>query len=313
MANNDLNQIRIFSEVAKLQSFTKAAESLDIEKSTVSTKVGQLESRLGIRLLQRTTRSVSLTEAGAQYLSFCEQALEALQQGDDYIADLNHIPSGKLRISAPENLIEFILPNIIAPFLRSYPDVDLEVIQTSRTVDVIKEKFDIAIVSSTNDIKDSSLIYRKIINSYWALIASSSIIEQYGVPNSIDDLMKIPSIGTIIDNNEESPNSRYFHWQNKKITLKHRFAINNLRAVIAAVKEGLGMALIPPSMVANELRNKELAILLPDAEIPNTSLYLVYPSRSGQPAKQKAFADVMVNWGESMDKEIKKTSQELSK
>ena len=310
MANNDLNQIRIFSEVAKLQSFTKAAESLNIEKSTVSTKIGQLESRLGIRLLQRTTRSVSLTEEGAQYLSFCEQALDALQQGDDYIADLNHIPSGKLRISASENLIEFILPNIIAPFLKRYPDIDLEVIQTSRTVDVIKEKFDVAIMAAPNELKDSSLVYRKIINSYWALIASPSIIEKYGIPKSIDELMKIPSIGRIIDN-EEPLNSRYFQWKNQKITLKHRFAINNLRAVIAAVKEGLGMALIPPSMVMKELNNNELAILLPDAEIQNTSLYLVYPSRTGQTAKQKAFTDVILKWAEEMDKRIKRVNSSL--
>lgn len=296
MANSDLNQIRIFCKVAQLQSFTKAAQALGLEKSTVSTKISQLESRLDIRLLQRTTRSVSLTEAGAQYLSYCEQALAALQMGDDFITELSQVPTGRLRVSVPQNLVDFILPTVITPFLQQYPKVNLEMIQTNQPVDLITDNFDIAIRSSQDEIQDSSLIYRKIRHSEWALVASAQHIAEYGLATTVQALLEQPSVGLVSDSVQGQVNN-VFNWQDKKVVLKHRFGANNMNSVILAIKAGLGLGLVPRGMIARALDRQELVEISDQVSIKSTSLYVVYPSRSGQSAKAKAFVDALVAWG----------------
>ncbi len=298
MANNDLNQIRIFSTVAQLNSFTKAAETLGIEKSTVSTKVAQLESRLGVRLLQRTTRSVSLTEAGGQYLAYCQQALDALQSGDDFISELSSVPSGRLRVIMPQNLLDFILDSVITPFLQTYPKVDLEVIQSNQNVDLIKQNVDIAIRSEAVDVQDSSLIYRKLRHSHWTMVASQAHIKKYGFPNTVQELLSQPSIGLVAENSDAYYRN-VARWQGQKIQPDFRFGANNINSVISTIKAGLGYGQIPKGMISGELARNELVELHPDIEVEPTSLYLVYPSRSGQPAKVKAFVDAMVAWAQN--------------
>ena len=296
MANNDLNQIQIFSKVAQLRSFTKAAEALGLEKSTVSTKISQLESRLNIRLLQRTTRSVSLTEEGATYLSYCEQALAALQMGDDFIRELSQVPSGRLRVSVPQNLVDFILPTVITPFLQQYPKVNLEMIQSNHQVDLIKDNFDIAIHSSADEIQDSSLIYRKIRHSDWVLVASSQHIAEYGLATTVQELLSQPCVG-LVNERGQGQAKTLLNWQGQRVALKHRFAVNNMNSAILAIRAGLGFGLVPKGMVARELRSQELVEVDIDISIKSTALYVVYPSRSGQPAKAKAFVDALVRWG----------------
>ena len=295
--NNDLNQIRIFQQVAELASFTKAAEVLGIEKSTVSTKINHLESRLGIRLLQRTTRSVSLTEAGQQYLAYCQQALDALKEGDDYISELSNVPTGRLRISTPHHLVEFTMDSVFSPFLKRYPEVQLEIFESNQKVDLINEKFDLAIRSDFETINDSSLIYRKLFSREWVLVASKAFIAEHGRPKDISALKRLPSIGTTALGANQS-NSDEFHWQGQKIKLRHRFAVNNIIAVKKAMLNHLGMALIPYTMIQQDLALGHAEILLDDAKIANTSLYMIYPSRTGQPAKLKALVNTFTEWAQ---------------
>jgi DNA-binding transcriptional LysR family regulator len=299
MANNDLNQIRIFVKVAQLKSFTKAAVNLGVEKSTISSKVTQLESRLGIRLLQRTTRSVSLTEAGEQYLSYCEQALAALQMGDDFIAGLSQTPTGQLRISVPHNLAEFLMPTVITPFLQQYTQVSLEIIQSSRQVNLVAENFDIALRTSSTPLQDSSLICRKIYSANLTLVASHEHIARYGLAQTPADLLGQPSVGVA---NESNPQRAKYEitWQGTKIALKHRFAVNNMNCVKMAVKAGLGFGLLSKNMVRKEIAQQQLVEIADDIDIPATSLYVVYPTRSGQPAKLKAFISALLEWGAMM-------------
>lgn len=304
--NNDLNQIRIFEQVAELKSFTKAAEVLALEKSTVSNKISQLEARLGVRLLQRTTRSVSLTDAGSQYLSYCQQALSTLQSADDYISELSQTPKGKLRVSVPDGLADFWMPSVIGPFLKQYPQVQLEIIQSNKDVDVIKDKFDISLKVMGESVQNSSLIYRQILSSQWALVATAEHIEQYGVPDSIQALKEQPSIG-LINQGLEHLNNQFIHWQGQKVTLKHRFAVNSLQSVIAGVKDGLGVGILPINMVNNAIETNQLCDLgklmalkaNADISIKSTALYLVYAARTGQPAKVKAFIDAVMYWSEN--------------
>ncbi len=302
MANTDLNQIRIFIKVAQLKSFTKAAQALAIEKSTVSTKINQLESSLGIRLLQRTTRSVSLTEAGAQYLDFCEQGLDTIQKGNEFVASLSQEPSGFLRVCVPQNMVEYIMDSVIVPFLKRYPKVRLEVIQSNEHGNIIEDQFDIAVRSTAEHIPDSSLIYRKIYHSEWMLAASPEHIKQYGVANTPLQLEQQPCVGLVNENNG-SKKTETIDWQNQKIHLKYRYAGNNMISVIQAIKAGLGFGMVPKKMIRQALKDNSLLPISEDIRLNATSLYVVYPSKSGQPAKLKAFVDTLVDWGEAMQAE----------
>jgi len=297
MANNDLNQIRIFVSVASLNSFTKAAEKLQIEKSTVSAKVSQLEKRLNIRLLQRTTRKVSLTEAGQQYLSYCLAALDQLDKGEQFISELSETPQGLLRVCIPQNMADVLIKNLIPTFLKAYPKVQLELIQTSKTPDLVSESFDLAIVFGDHEVVDSSFIFRKIHQSDWIIVASKEYLAAQPAIKSIEQLSSLDNIALLNEGkntyNILSPN---ITWQDKKVVFKPRFLINNMGNVIQAVKQHIGFAVVPKSMVWPHIESGELMQLFNEVSLPSTALYLVYPSRSGQPAKTKAFVEAMMGW-----------------
>lgn len=281
-------------------SFTKAAASLGLEKSTASSKINQLEARLGIRLLQRTTRSVSLTDAGAEYLRYCEQALAALQMGDDYIAELSDVPTGSLQVSVSQNFVDFLMPTVITPFLKRYPKVNLNIVQSSRTVDLIKEGFDVAVRSSADELQNSSLIYRKIFPTERILVASKGFIDKFGLAKTPEQLSSQPCVG-VINENPESWHNTFVYWKKQKVPLKFRFAVNSMNSVKFAVEAGLGVGILPRRSIREQLDHGKLVEISSNVKITPTSLYVVYPSRSGQPAKLKAFVDTLLQWGRASE------------
>lgn len=297
--NNDLNQIRIFCRVAELQSFTQAAESLAIEKSTVSNKVNQLESRLGVKLLQRTTRSVKLTDAGAQYLQFCQQALTQLKQGEELLSEMQQQVVGHLRIAVPQNFADYMLPMIISRFLQAHPKVTVEVHQGLQQRDLIKEGFDLAVRASFNDVEDSSLIYRKIYQSKRIFVASPLHVAEFGIAKNIQQLSQQPYIAGFSDESgDESFNQVYS--EGKWHTFQSRMKVNSMPAISSVVGAGLGFAIMPTRMAQPKLASGELVQIAPRVPLTDSKIYLVYPSRLGQPAKLKALIDAMVSWGEEI-------------
>lgn len=297
--NNDLNQIAIFVKVAELQSFSKAADLLGIEKSTVSQKIAQLEKRLGTKLFHRTTRSVSLSESGQQYLACCEPALSLLSQGDALLEERNAIPSGKLRVSTPPQFVEFIMSSVITPYLNAYPDVELEVIQHMQSPDLVGERFDVAVVSKTGHLQDSSLIYRKIYETERCLAASKRFLEQHGRPKSLADLQAMPSIGTIDESGQLAVYSQLSDGE-QRLRIKPRFAVNHAKAVKSAVAADLGFAAFPVRTIQAEVESGELEIITPKISLPSSAMYVIYSSRTGQPVNVRTFVDALVAWGESM-------------
>lgn len=297
MSNNDLNQIRIFVAVAQLKSFTKAAESLNIEKSTVSSKISQLEQRLNIRLLQRTTRRVSMTEAGEQYLSFCLAALDQLDKGAQFINELSDVPQGLLRVCIPNNMADVLLKKLIPRFLKQYPKVQLEVVQTNKTVDLLTGNFDLAIQFASHQPTDSSFIYRKIHQSDWIIVASKEYIADQAAMTTPEQLSHLDNIACLSEGDNIyqvlTPN---ITWQDRKIVLKPRFLINNMANVIQAVKQHIGFAVVPKNMVLPGIESGRLSQLFSEVRLPSTAVYLVYPSRKGQPAKTRAFVEAMMEW-----------------
>jgi len=297
--NNDLNQIRIFCQVARLQSFTQAAQVLGIEKSTVSNKVSQLEARLGVKLLQRTTRSVKLTEAGEQYLQFCQRALAQLEQGEDLISEMQQEAVGHLRIAVPQNFADIVLPKIMTPFLQQHPKVTIEIQQGLQNVDLIKDGFDLAVRASFTDVKDSSLIYRKIYQSKRIFVASLNHVTEFGEANNIQQLSRQPYIASFAGESNDEAFNQVFS-EGKWHTLQARLTVNSMPAISSAIDAGLGFAIMPIRMAQKKLATGELVQIAKEVSLTDSVIYLVFPSRLGQPAKLKVFIDAMVSWGEQM-------------
>jgi len=175
-----LDDISIFIKVAQCGSFTQAAKLLRMPVSTVSAKVASLERRLGVTLLQRTTRKIQITEAGETYFKGCAQALEEIQTAEAQILLNQKEPHGTLRITAPEDLGNNVLPRIVAQFLNSYQNMDIEIIITNRIVDLLEEGVDLAI--RAGDLKDSNLISKKFLNEPLSLWGSPDYLEKIGIP-----------------------------------------------------------------------------------------------------------------------------------
>src|SRR5262245_27738901 len=186
----DLNEIAVFARVVQAGSFTAAAKALGMPKSTVSRKVSELEERLGSRLLQRTTRKLSLTDVGRTYYDYSARIVGEVEDAERAVSDLQSTPRGLLRVTAPVNFA-FLNP-IAADYLRRYADVRLDLFCTGRSVDLVEERFDVGIRAGA--LVDSTLIARSLGTVRWFLVATPGYFRKRGRPRSPEDLTKHDSL-----------------------------------------------------------------------------------------------------------------------
>src|SRR5258707_11110449 len=180
----DLNEVLVFVRVVQAGSFTKGAAQLGMPKSTVSRKVSELEERLDARLLQRTTRKLSLTDVGRTYYDYCARIVGEVEDAERAVSSLQETPRGLLRVTAPIN-VAFLGP-IVSDFLKRYPEVRLELFCTGRAVDLVEERFDLGIRVGT--LADSTLIAKSLGRVGWLLVATPAYLEKRGRPPTPDDL-----------------------------------------------------------------------------------------------------------------------------
>ena len=291
----DLNQLLIFAKVAEYQSFTQAAQELSIEKSTVSSKVSQLEKHLGIRLLNRTTRLVTLTEAGEAYYQYCKQIVETAQEAESFADTLSDEPQGVLRISVPMDFGQLLVRQLIKPFMSAYPELKIDLNVVDREVDLIAERIDIALRIGPGTLKDSSLIGKKLFDINMGLFASPDYIEEHGKPASADELSNYPFI---IFTKEQLPVFKFAKdfagslSENSSGNIK----INDVITCKEAARAGLGIAILPVAIAQYEVDTGKLVALLPELKIEPPTLFAVYPSRQWAPSKLKVFLQHIENW-----------------
>ena len=188
----DLNEIQVFVKVAQTGSFTQAAKQLQMPNSTVSARVSSLEKRLGVTLIQRTTRKLNLTPAGRSYYENCQKGLEQIVGAENEVTAGQGEPSGRLRITTPANVASTLMPDILTRFLQQYPKVELELILVDRRVDLVAEGVDLAI--RAGELKDSSLIAKKLGVSYFATFASPAYLKKFGVPKEPKEISQFQCI-----------------------------------------------------------------------------------------------------------------------
>ncbi|WP_455221672.1 LysR family transcriptional regulator [Kaarinaea lacus] len=290
----DLNQMLIFGKVAEKQSFTKASEELGMEKSTVSMKISQLEERLGTRLLNRTTRSVTLTEAGEGYYHYCQQVIDTAKEAEHFAETLSSEPQGLLRITSPVDFGQIFVSTLIDPFLKKHPKVQIDLVLRNPPVDIIDERIDIALMPNFGGLQDSSLVARKILETDLGVYASPAYIKRHGKPETIEDIDDHDYIGFRYGSKWSIPVTR----KNAKYVIepKARISINDVLSCKQAARDGLGLAIIPGRIAEQDVKSRKLVQLLTNYSFPTVTLYATYASRQWMPTKLKAFLEHLETW-----------------
>lgn len=294
----ELNQMLIFAKVAEFKSFTKAGRELGIEKSNVSAKVSKLENRLGVRLLNRTTRSVTLTEAGEGYYYYCQEILERAEEADAYAESLNSEPKGTLRVTAAVDVGPMITKSLVKPFLEQCPQIKVDLFLTNRRVNLIQERFDLAIRAGALQQEESGYISRQISQSDNTLYASPAFLTKWGLPVSVEDLERYEMIRFASEEGFENKVSIKANYGKRtvQLPLKYRLKVNDMATNLQSALLGLGIALLPTRFIQHYIENKSLLPVLPEIKFPKVGIYALYPSRHLKSVKLKVFLEYLQAW-----------------
>jgi DNA-binding transcriptional LysR family regulator len=282
----DLNEILVFARVVQTGSFTTAATQLGMPKSTVSRKVVELEERLGSRLLQRTTRKLSVTDAGRTFYEYCLRIVAEVEDAERAVTGLLDTPRGLLRVTAPVN--SALLGPIVNDYLRRYPEVRLELFCTGRMVDLVAERFDVGI--RAGGLAHSTLVARSLGHLSWLLVATPAYLSKRGRPRSPEDLKEhdLLFFGA-------GPESAVLRLENGdrtvQLALPPRMAVSDNDILHAVATAGLGVALLPALLCVADLRAHRLERVLRDWTAPSTPIHVVYPSTRHLSPKVKTFVD----------------------
>lgn len=287
-------ELRIFLWVARLASFTKAADQLQLPRATISTVIQRLESRLGARLLQRTTRRVQVTREGEELLERCERLLDDL---DDIGAMFQQGTQlrGRLRVDMPLGMASAIILPRLAEFLAAHPALQVDVFSTDRRVDVVGDGFDLVV--RAGPVVDESLAHRPLPSGELRNVASPAYIAAHGAPGDIGDLARhwlvnyqpnAASVAVAFDYVDPLTG------QATQVPMQHLVTVNNSVAYDAACRAGLGIAQLPTLRVASAIRSGELVELLPQHRPAAMAMNMLFPHRRNIPKRVRVFADWIV-------------------
>ena len=282
----DLNELLVFARVVQAGSFIAAARALGMPKSTVSRKVADLEERLDTRLLQRTTRKLSLTDAGRILYDHCTRIVSEVENAERAVSTLHEAPRGLLRVTGGVNMT-FLGP-IIRDYVKQYPEVRLELLCTGRNVDLVEERFDLGI--RAGQLPDSSLVARSLGTVTWFLVATPSYLERRGRPRAPGDLAKHDCLIFAAGSDRTSVELRRGD-DSVRVDLAPRVVVNDHDMIRAVATGGVGIALLPAFQCVDELRAGRFERVLRDWHAPSTPVHIVYPSTRHISPKVKTFAD----------------------
>ncbi|QHJ10494.1 HTH-type transcriptional regulator DmlR [Paraglaciecola mesophila] len=283
-------RLDLFLDVVRQGSYTKAAELRLMDRSSLSKQIKMLESELGTRLLNRSTRSLSLTEAGKEVLKQAESVRQTISDTHRIVESFHEKPKGLLRITCPTLFGKLYVQKAIKIFMQRYPDTDVQLDLSNKVLNVIEDRYDIAF--RIGDMQDSNLVARKIADNHIAILASKSFIERHGMPETPEDLIKLPAVffssGGLVVNKipiGKDPKSGEFKlWE-----FKGRYRVNEQELVLDSVKSGQGFGVLALYMLGDNIKKFDLVPLLTNYALPESfgALYAVYPHRSPTPLVNK--------------------------
>jgi LysR family transcriptional regulator for bpeEF and oprC len=279
-----------FTRVVELSSFTKASISLNLPKATVSSQVLALEKRLRVKLLNRTTRHVSVTADGAAYYERAIRLLSELDETEAAISNASTTPKGRLRVDVPASIGRRILIPALADFISRYPEIELEVGCTDRSVDLLHEGIDCVIRGG--EVLDESLVARRLGDMPLATCASPAYIEKYGMPASIADLERHVMVHMFAPRSGKNFTFDFLVDGVKTPILgRHRVTFNDLEACVAAAVAGLGIVQLPAFMASEEVAQGRLTVLLPEIAIEGVAIHILYLQNRHLSTKVRAFVE----------------------
>ncbi|AUM74871.1 LysR family transcriptional regulator [Paracoccus jeotgali] len=285
----ELESIRVFLAVAAQQSFAGAARQLGLTPASVTRTIAALEDNLGVQLLVRTTRKVSLTSAGAVYAARVAPLAEGLAQASEATSEAHGLTAGRIRISAPVSLGLEVLPTVLTQFATLHPQTHVAVSLSDSFVDIVEDDYDLAIRISGPP-SDKSTIWRKIMPVPRVLVASAAYLTAKGAPRSPDDLSGYTCLSYGADAREEVWElSRGASRRSHKA--RGTFSVNNGDLLARLVLNDEGIALLPRFIVARELQAGRLAQVLPEWSTPDVWLTLYYPPYDQLPLRVATFSD----------------------
>jgi DNA-binding transcriptional LysR family regulator len=292
MSMDRLADVAVFARVVELGSFTRAAESLEVSKAVVSKYVTRLEQRLGARLLQRTTRRLTLTEPGAALYRRSLGALAELAEAENDVAQLTGAPRGTLRVSAPTYFGSVTLAPALKDFRARYPDVALDLDLDDRMVDLVKERFDLAVRIAA--MTDSSLVARRLAPCPLAVVGSPAYFARRGVPRAPADLRAHDCLTYSLSRNPNEWRFRPPRGRWIAVTVGSSLRCNNDFALKQAALDGLGIGMFPSFFVEREVAEGRLQRVLADCGTGELSINVVYASRRHLLPKARVFVDFLV-------------------
>ncbi|HET7549016.1 MAG TPA: LysR family transcriptional regulator [Usitatibacter sp.] len=286
------NDLLLFARVADLGSFSRAAERLGLPKSTVSRRVSALESRLGERLLQRTTRKLVLTELGQAVLEHARHVAEDVEAASALAANRQVEPRGRLRVTMPHDLGNLMLAPLLARFARAHPAVTLEIDLSSRFVDLIGESFDLAIrMGELAD--DATLSARRVATFTQGLYASPAYLKRRGAPRDPEGLMAHEALHVASRSGEPMPWALRRGAAEWRGVPPARAIANSPELLMRMALEGAGIAIVTDHFALAHVKKKQLACVLPKWRPAPVAAWAVFPGRRLMPAKTRAFIDAL--------------------
>ena len=291
----DLNDMLYFAEVAERGSFAEAGRVLGLPKSRLSRRVAALEEQLGVRLLQRTTRKLSLTEVGALYLRHClAMRSEAIAAGEA-VQRVSAAPRGTVRVTCPVTLAQSVVGEIVPPFLLQYPQVRIEMEVSNRVVDPVEDGVDVALRVRPTLQDSASLVVKRLGISHTLLVASPAQLARQGGAAEPADLQRLDSVAmSAIDGRAPitlvGPLGAEFVWQRQP-----RYVADDMETLLRAALHGVGVGMLPDYMCREALASGRLVQLLPDWCPPPGIVHAVFASRRGLVPAVRVFLDHLGN------------------
>lgn len=289
----DLNDLYYFAQVVEQGGFSAASRTLDIPKSRLSRRISQLEEKLGVRLLQRTTRRLRLTTAGERYLRYCQEMTASARAAEDAMRQLQSEPSGPVVISCPVSLAQQILAPLLPEFLDTWPAVSVQVLVSNRRVDLIREGVDLALRVRTRLDTDAELVVRRFGTAMSTLVASPAYLQRHGTPETPQDLVNHITLSF----NEPQPEARWtlrnLQGEEVEVAVHPQLSCNDFIMLTHAAVRGRGVVLLPDEAVREEMRRGQLVRVLPEWRSPEGILHCIYPSRRGMMPAVRALLDFL--------------------
>ena len=287
----DIRKMVVFAQVVADGSFTAAAKSLNLGKASVSEHVSQLETELKVSLLNRSTRHVTLTEAGQVFLGYCQQIIEQAQAAHDDVSSLSETPKGRLRVSTTVDFSVFKLTPILAEFRQRYPEIKIELVLDDSITDLVAEQIDVAV--RIGDPRKTAYRHRSLRRVDVVMVAGKNYVSQNGLPKTLADLilhqwisltLKVESV-TLTGNRNGTE---------ERMKITSAYASNSPMVSYAMVMADLGIAMLPEFIVEDEIQKGNMVRVLGDYEFVKPDICVLYPYSPQVPAKIRVFIDYLL-------------------